>query len=543
MTVRSPKGAARTTKPGQKHAATHSVLRVFMRSAWALGVAYIAWSSATRAGDWATFAGDPQRTGWAKAEEILKKENVSKLKLEWSLKLDNAAVELNALTVPVVTEGVITPKGFKDIVLTAGSQARLFAIDADTGKLLWQKNFERQGQPKQEANWLCPSALNATPAIDGDNGTIYTLTSDGVLHTLSVVNGEDRFPSEQMIPPFGKAWSLNLHEGMLYTVTSQGCNGVKSAVYAMNVRDPKRPVEHFQSSAAGGGIWGRAGGAISAATGDIYVETGDGPFDPEAGKYSNSFLAVTPDMKLADYYTPANYRWIDKKDLDMGDISPVVFPFGGKELVAGGGKEGVLYLLDAKSLGGADHKTPLYRSARLTNDEVDFAGHGFWGALSTWEDAQRTRWLLAPAWGGAAKDGMKFPLSYGEAPDGSVMAFKVVETDGKPALEPAWISTNMSVPEPVVVADGVVFALSNGENVAQVDSKGHLISSHDRAAAARGGAVLYALDAATGKMLYSSGKAIRGFTHFSGLAISDGRVFAVTYDSTVYAFGLGEENR
>src|SRR5579863_1633380 len=226
----------------------------------------------------------------------------------------------------------------------------------------------------------------------------------------------------------------------------------------------------------------------------------------------------------------------------MGDMTPVVLPFKGKELVAGGGKEGVLYLLDAKSLGGADHHTPLYRSPRLANDAVDFAGHGFWGALSTWEDASHTRWLLAPVWGAPAIDGMKFPLSYGDAPDGCVMAFRVVEVDGKPALEPAWRSVNLSVPEPAAVANGVVFALSNGENVAQVDNEGHLLTSRDRAATARGDAVLYALDAATGKVIYSSGNAIRGFTHFSGLAISGGRVFAVTHDSTIYAFGLGEEN-
>ena len=356
------------------------------------------------------------------------------------------------------------------------------------------------------------------------------------------MNGEDRSPPAQLIPPFGKAWSLNFHEGKLYTVTSQGCNHVRSAVYVMDVHDPKRPVSYFQSSTAGGGIWGRAGGAVSAETGDVYVETGDGPFDPDAGKYANSFLAVTPDMKLADYYTPANYRWIDKKDLDMGDITPVVFPFKGKELVAGGGKEGVLYLLDAKSLGGAYQHTPLYRSPRLANDAVDFAGHGFWGALSTWEDAQHTRWLLAPVWGAPAKDGMKFPLGYGEAPDGCVMAFQVVEVEGKPVLEPSWMSVNLSVPEPVVLANGVVFALSNGENVAQVDSGGRLLTSRERASTPKGDAVLFALDAATGKVLYSSGSAIHGFTHFSGLAISGGRIFAVTHDSTIYAFGLGEEN-
>ena len=85
------------------------------------------------------------------------------------------------------------------------------------------------------------------------------------------------------------------------------------------------------------------------------------------------------DLKLADYYTPANRAWITKKDLDMGATSPVVFKFKDRELVAGAGKEGVIYLLDAKSLGGEDHRTPLFRSPLYTNEEVDYAGRGILG--------------------------------------------------------------------------------------------------------------------------------------------------------------------
>jgi hypothetical protein len=240
-----------------------------------------------------------------------------------------------------------------------------------------------------------------------------------------------------------------------------------------------------------------------------------------------------------DYYTPANRAWITKKDLDMGNMSPVVFPFDKWELVAGAGKEGVIYLLDAKSLGGADHQTPLFRSDLLTNDDVDFAGRGFWGALSTWQDSKGTRWLLAPALGPPASTAPVFPIKNGDAPDGSVMAFHVVLRDGKPALEPAWISRNLALPEPVVIANGVVFALSNGENARQVDSGGKLYTSAQRIALSTGRATLYALDAVTGKELYSSGEAISGFTHFSGLAISAGRVYVVTHQSVVYAFGLG----
>jgi outer membrane protein assembly factor BamB len=118
------------------------------------------------------------------------------------------------------------------------------------------------------------------------------------------------------------------------------------------------------------------------------------------------------------------------------------------------------------------------------------------------------------------------------------MAFKVTSQDKKPTLEPVWISRNMSVPEPVVIANGIVFALSNGENVRQVDSGGRLFTSLERANAPSGNAVLYALDAANGKELFNSGKTIPGFSHFSGLAVASGRVYVVTWDSTVYAFGV-----
>ena len=319
--------------------------------------------NAVQAADWLTFAGDPQRTGWAKGENVLSLENVGKLKLQWSMQLDNQAKELNALTVPVIAENMITSTGFKDIVLIAGASDTLFAIDPDTAKILWQRKFEIAVTPKGKPHWLCPNALNTTPVMDKRNKLIYTLTSDGKLHTLNFINGEDQKPPVEFMPPFAKAWSLNLVKDVLYTTTSQGCGGVRSAVYTMDVKDPNRPVSKFVASPTGGaGIWGRAGGAVSATTGLIYTETGDGPYEVSSGKYSDTVLGVSADGKLVDYYTPANRAWITKKDLDMGNISPVVFPFDKWELVAASGKEGVIYLLDSKSLGGTDHRTPLFRS-------------------------------------------------------------------------------------------------------------------------------------------------------------------------------------
>ena len=505
---------------------------------------------AQRPPGWTTFSGDPQRTGWAKSETELKKENIQNLKLQWRLKLDNAAKELNGLTVPLVTRNLITSKGFKELLLVAGASDKVFAVDSDTGKVFWQKTMEIEGAPKQKmSHWLCPNALNATPVIGPAPGgqstnpfrgpqAVYVLSSDGKLHAFNLVNGEDLLPPTPFVPPFGKTWSLNLVDGVLYTTTSQGCNGVKSGVYAMDLNDAGHKVSYFQAGLAGAGIWGRAGAAITP-SGKVLVETGDGPYDLEKGNLSDTVIALSSkDLKLADYYTPANRAWITRKDLDMGNMTPVVFPFKDRELVAAAGKEGVIYLLDTKSLGGSDHRTPLFRSPLYSNEEVNFAARGFWGALSTWQDSSETRWLYAPAWGPPATDA-KFPIQYGATPNGSIMAFKVDVQDGKPILVPAWNSRDMSVPEPVVVANGLIFALSDGDFPQQANENGGILSSQDRAAKA-GNAVLYVLDATTGKELFSSGDTIHGFTHFSAPVVSDGRVYVVTHDSTVYAFGLGQ---
>ncbi|HEV3198803.1 MAG TPA: PQQ-binding-like beta-propeller repeat protein [Bryobacteraceae bacterium] len=501
-------------------------------------------------GSWTTFGGDPQRTGWNRSENELSAANVKSLKLEWTVKLDSQPKELTGPTTPLVRATMATPRGVKDLVVVAGAADKVFVIDGDTGKIYWQKTLTIEGTPERGASWLCPNALNATPAIGpaprtasavggpGMGGqALYVLASDGKLHAFNLVSGEDILPPTPFVPPFAKAWSLNLANGFLYATTSQGCNGVKSGVYGMDLNDAGHKTAWFQTGTTGSGIWGRAGAAI-ASDGRIIVETGDGPNDVEKGFLSDSVIGISPrDLKLADYFTPANRSWITKKDLDMGSIGPTVFRFKTWELAAAGGKEGVIFLLDTRSLGGADHRTPLYRSPLYTNEEVNFATRGFWGSFSTWEDPSGTRWLYAPAWGPPTSK-TSFPIQYGETPNGSVMAFKVELRDDKPSLTPAWNSVDMSVPSPVVIANGLVFAMSDGDYAPQFGAGGNLLSTQQRLSKT-GHSVIYALEAPTGKVLFSSGDTIKGFSHFSAPAVAGGRVYTVTRDGTLYAFGLG----
>ena len=57
--------------------------------------------------------------------------------------------------------------------------------------------------------WLCPKGLNATPTVDISKNTIYAVSTDGRLYALDLATGEEKYRSQQWVPAFAKAWSLN----------------------------------------------------------------------------------------------------------------------------------------------------------------------------------------------------------------------------------------------------------------------------------------------------------------------------------------------
>lgn len=497
------------------------------------------------AADWPTFGHDPQRTGWAFEEETLSPQNAAQLQLKWKTEVKNEPKSLTALTAPVVADGVSTAQGKKTLVYVAGSSDEFYALDAATGTPIWQRTFKTHVLPKDAGMWLCPDNLNDTPVIDKSTNRIYVIASDGKLYGLDLGTGDVKFGPTQFVPPYSKNWSLNLVDGVIYTSISQGCGGAPSGIYSMDVRDRYHPSTHdFVVADNGGGIWGR-GGVTIGKNGRVYAETGDGEFDPPDGQYSSSIVAASlGDLGLLDYYVPLDFREITKYDLDMGASGAVWFGYGDHELLAAAGKQGVAYLLNADLLGSRDHQTPLYRR-QLANDDAAFAGKGIWGAPSFWRDTDGEEWVYFPIVGPASKHAPEFPATNGPTPHGCVMAFKVTTdlSTKQPTLSPAWVSGDFDVPEPVVIANGVVFALSTGENTNQTQGSAviyhgqKLLTDTERTENTRR-AVLYALDAKTGKTLYQSGDAMATWVHFSGLAVANGRVYAVDHGSSVYCFGL-----
>lgn len=494
--------------------------------------------------DWLTDGGNQQRTAWQQDEHILSKDNVKDLKILWKIQLDNQPRDMHSLFAPLLVDKVMTNKGPKQIAIEAGVSDNLYAIDVETGTLLWQKHFQyppiTAGRGLHPGDPLCPGGQTATPIIGPADAAgarrVYALAANGELHTLNVADGEDLEPPYAFGFPNGKAYALNMWHRTLFTTTSQSCNGNPNQIWAVNVDDPTHKVMTYNPKS--GGLWGRTGAAIDS-NGVAWAPTGDGHYDKAAQTYGNGLVGakvIDGELHLEDYYMPLNWSWLQKRDLDF-QVTPAIFPFKGRELMTTASKECRVYLLDTKDTGGEDHQTPLYRTPLICNEEVNFAGTGIWGSMASWEDAEHNRWVLTPFWG-PSHSKFKVPISYGPVEYGAILAFKVEEKGGSFTLDPVWMSRDMNRAEPPVVANGVVYAYGSGENTDQAYADKGLADLSPLRIAHSTHATLYALDALTGKELYSSGDQIKSFNHFSGLSVANGRVYIATYDSVLYCFGL-----
>ena len=197
----------------------------------------------------------------------------------------------------------------------------------------------------------------------------------------------------------------------------------------------------------------------------------------------------------------------------------MAFDYRGRKFLVGSSKECRLWLLDRDALGGEDHRTTLDTTPLVCNDAQAFDERGVWGALSAWEDPSGTQWVLMPFWGPVSTS-FKAPIEYGRPKGGAVAAFKLQEQAGKWKLVPAWMSRDMDLAEEAIIANGIVFAYSAGEDASQVVPDGAwnepsgprygggLSSGPVRRIPGSRKSVLYALDGLTGKELWSSGTQI-----------------------------------
>ncbi|HXE62501.1 MAG TPA: PQQ-binding-like beta-propeller repeat protein [Bryobacteraceae bacterium] len=500
------------------------------------------------AAEWTTDGGDAQRTGWQKNEKILNKDNVKNLKLLWKLKTDNVTRALFSFTPALILDNVKSNGTAREMVYFVGASDNLYAVDANTGQMVWHKHFSYETVPGRGGNnantdpahlgFLGPGGSTDTPVIGPPDAQgrrpIYVIDGGGMVHSLDTANGED------LKPPFhfgNSKFALQLVDNTLWAPIGGGMAATK-------LDDPEHHVYMTQGMGRSGGLWGLRGAAVDS-SGTIWSTTGDGNVDtrdPNNLIIANSMVGFQIEgdhVKVKNYFTPPNWYWLWKRDLDPNNTA-TIFNYKGRELLVASGKECRVFLLDPKNPGGADHHTPLYKTPLFCNEDVDFQDEGSWGALSTWEDANGTRWVLAPFWGPVHSQ-FKFPtVNTPVAKEGGIAAFKVQDTNGKLELVPVWVSRDMHRGYPPIIANGVVYAYGSGEETKQAFPDIGLNFDSTIRASKSGHVTLFALDAETGKELWSSGDTITSFNHFNGLSLANGKLYLGTYDGTFWAFGLGK---
>ena len=108
--------------------------------------------------EWLTSRADAQRTSWIRTDPKISVEAMSKpgFELQWTQKLDNKARGGTNLLSGVTANGVTL---FVPMSLVGGSSNNLYALDNDTGYVVWTRRFEATPPaPSPDA-----SPMNSTP--------------------------------------------------------------------------------------------------------------------------------------------------------------------------------------------------------------------------------------------------------------------------------------------------------------------------------------------------------------------------------------------
>ena len=504
-------------------------------------------------GDWSTTGGDAQRSSWVRSDVKISRESLQKpgFQLVWKVKLNNEARQLNALTPAALLTGYIGYRGFRSLGFVSGSGGRIFALDTDLGRIEWQKPLKAATSP--QGSLACPGGMTANvsrqvsaelppnpsggrgmggrarPATSGvgepgegsvvlkeiaargDAGGfrgappargraagpargpaggfrrmpnyLHAVSSDGMFHSMYVSNGEEPEPAVKFLPPNANVLGLIVVDNVAYAATSGACGGVPNAVWALDTASKQVAT------------WQPPGGAIAGS---------DGP-------------AFGPDGTLYVATQSGDLVALEAKTLKVKDVhragrefssSPVVFQYKEKSLIAAATRDGRIYVVDSEVFGKPGYLSPVFVPGGDFNP----------GALASWQDTAGTRFVLA-------------------ATANAVVAWKMVEQNGAPALEPAWTSPDLASPLTPFIINGVVFAASSGE-FRTSDTRMTALEQAQRSSPA----VVHALDGSTGKSLWNSGKTIASFVHNGGLSGGGTQVYLGTHDGTLYAFGFPIEH-
>jgi hypothetical protein len=219
---------------------------------------------------------------------------------------------------------------------------RLHAIDLATGT-------EKTGSP---------ALISGTYPGTGDGGTTVSFNAlqEGQRPGLALVNGVVyiAWASHGDNPPF-YGWVMGY----------QYASGAWTRKYVFNAAPNVNSAPG--QAGKGAGIWMTGSAPAVDTSNNIYVVTGNGPFDANSSSapnndYGDSLLQLSTGLTVSQYYTPAEQLGDNTSDFDFGSGGAAVLAdlpntYPHPHLLICGGKSGQLYVLNRDALLGYDPTT------------------------------------------------------------------------------------------------------------------------------------------------------------------------------------------
>src|SRR5882672_177878 len=116
--------------------------RVLVALATSVVAATMSFAQPGRGGSqWFTALADAQRTSWIRADDKISAATLSKpgFDVQWKKRLENQPRGLQGLAQGVSASGVTL---FVPMSIVTGSSNNVYAIDNDTGYVVWQRHFD-----------------------------------------------------------------------------------------------------------------------------------------------------------------------------------------------------------------------------------------------------------------------------------------------------------------------------------------------------------------------------------------------------------------
>jgi hypothetical protein len=379
---------------------------------------------------------DNLRTGQNTQETVLTTGNVN---VNQFGKLFTVTVDGILRVQPLYVPGVnIAGQGVHNVMYVASEHDTAYAFDADglTTAPLWQTSFIDPGAgittvPVSDVDLDCRDlgselGVSGTPVIDSSTNRMFVLartkdTNDDSyhqwLHALDITSGAEvaGSPVEIVASVTGTGEgsvggilafdakqensrvALLEANGTIYIGWSSICDKHPYHGWVMGYdANTLAQVAVFNTSPDGqaAGIWQSGAGMAADASGNVYFQTSNGLSDTANGgpEYGESVVKLTPGtLGLSDFFTPFNASALTAVDDDLSSAGALLLPdqaVGPTHLMLGGGKEGVIYLLDRDNMGHfrATDDNQIVQSVNDTGECSESGAGALWGLPAYWQN-------------------------------------------------------------------------------------------------------------------------------------------------------------